>query len=95
MEMMKKALGLGLGMLVLTREKAEEVVQELVKKGKIAENEGSGLIDELVRKGEQQQEEVEEKIAGMVEATVKKLNLATKDDIAGLKAELRALREEK
>ncbi|MBD3263821.1 MAG: hypothetical protein GF375_01810 [Candidatus Omnitrophica bacterium] len=92
--MMKKALGLGLGMYVLTREKVEEVVQELIKKGKLAEDEGESLIDDLVKRGQAEKEEIDKKISQIVRDTVEKLNLATKDDIEELKREIEKTKEQ-
>jgi polyhydroxyalkanoate synthesis regulator phasin len=47
---MKKMMLFGVGLAALTREKTEEFVKELVKKGELSEKEGKQLINDLVEK---------------------------------------------
>jgi len=85
----KRAIHLGLGALVLTRDKAEELVKELVKKGKLLESEGKVLAEELMKRGRKERVVLEDRLRQMVQDTVKKLNLATKEDIEILRREIR------
>ena len=43
-DLIKKALYTGVGLAVLTKEKAEELVQELTKQAKLSEQEGQGAV---------------------------------------------------
>ena len=47
-DLIKKALYTGVGLAVLTKEKAEELVQELTKQAKLSEQEGKELFDGLL-----------------------------------------------
>ena len=52
-DLIKKALYTGVGLAVLTKEKAEELVQELTKQAKLSEQEGKELFDGLLKQSEQ------------------------------------------
>ena len=65
--MMKRALFVGLGLLSLTREKAEKVIKEMVEKGDITTEEGSGFVDELIKRGEEANQEIKKFIKDEVE----------------------------
>jgi polyhydroxyalkanoate synthesis regulator phasin len=47
----------GLGALTLTREKAQSIVDGLVKKGEARRDEAKGLVDRLVTRGEEERAE--------------------------------------
>jgi polyhydroxyalkanoate synthesis regulator phasin len=90
-DLMKKAMLAGVGLAAMTRDKVEEVVQELTEKGEMTEKEGKELVDELVKKSEKAKKDLEEKIEGMVEKVLGKMNLATKDDIEKIEKRLKHL----
>ena len=46
-DLIKKAIYTGLGMAVLTKEKAEEMVKELSQQAKLSEAEGKELLESL------------------------------------------------
>ncbi len=92
MDSFKEIFNLGLGALVVTKEKAEQVVNEMIKQGKIAEGQGKELIDELVKKGEQGNKELEENISNTIKESLTKLDLATKEDIQNLRNEIEELK---
>ncbi len=52
-DLIKKALYTGVGLAVLTKEKAEELVHELTKQAKLSEQEGKELFDGLLKQSEQ------------------------------------------
>jgi polyhydroxyalkanoate synthesis regulator phasin len=90
-DLMKKAMLAGVGLAAMTRDKVEEVVQELTEKGEMTEKEGKELVDELVKKSEKAKKDLEAKIEGMVEKVLGKMNLATKDDIEKIEKRLKHL----
>jgi polyhydroxyalkanoate synthesis regulator phasin len=87
-DLIKKALYTGVGFAVLTKEKAEELVQELTKQAKLSEQEGKELFDGLLKQSEQARNDFQSKVDETVLAVVKRLNLATKDEVAALKAKV-------
>jgi polyhydroxyalkanoate synthesis regulator phasin len=87
-DLIKKALYTGVGLAVLTKEKAEELVHELSQQAKLSEQEGKELFDSLLKQSENARNDLQSKIDETVLAVVKRLNLATKDEVAGLKAKI-------
>ena len=58
--------------------------EQLIKKGEVTEKEGKEFIDGLLKKSEEAQKEIETKIYTMIQDSLKKMNLATKEDITRL-----------
>ncbi len=90
---LKKALSLGIGALLVSKDKIEEVVNELVKKGELGQEEGKNLANELIEKGEASMHEVESKIEKIVKSVTEKLNLPTRKELNELKSEIEQLKE--
>jgi polyhydroxyalkanoate synthesis regulator phasin len=88
MEFLEKAYLAGLGAFSVTKDKAKEIVDELVEKGKITAEEAPKIIKDLVAKAEESRKAIEDRIDKGVENTVNKLNLATKKDIQDLEKKL-------
>ena len=51
-DLIKKAIYTGVGLAVLTKEKAEELVKELSQQAKLSEQEGKELFDSLLKQSE-------------------------------------------
>ncbi|MCF6291183.1 MAG: hypothetical protein L3J03_09360 [Desulfobacterales bacterium] len=84
LEIFKKIAFTGMGLIFLTKEKAEEMARELVEKGKFTEQEGREFIDDLKKASEQARVDFEEKINDLVHKAVTRMNLATRDDLERL-----------
>lgn len=78
----KKGIALGIGLAVAGLEKAEQVIDELVKKGEITRDEAKEVLKTYQKKGEEKQRTI-----------LKDLNFATQDDIARLEARIEALEQ--
>ena len=87
-DLIKKALYTGIGLAVLTKEKAEELVKELTQQAKLSEQEGKELFDGLLKQSEQARTDLQTRLDEAVLAVVNRLNLATKDEVASLKAKV-------
>jgi polyhydroxyalkanoate synthesis regulator phasin len=90
-DLIKKALYTGVGLAVLTKEKAEELVKELTQQAKLSEQEGKELFDGLLKQSEQARTDLQAKLDEAVLAVVNRLNLATKDEVAALKVKVEEL----
>jgi polyhydroxyalkanoate synthesis regulator phasin len=82
---LKNLLLAGIGSIAYTYEKAEDIVNELVKKGEIAVNDGKELSEELKRKVDKYKSEDIPLIIERLKTALSGLNLATKKDIDELK----------
>ena len=81
MDIVKKAMLLGLGVISLTKEKAEEVVDDLIKRGEVSREERFKMVDKLLKEAEKQEEELTGKISEIVQKAITKIGLATKKDL--------------
>lgn len=87
-ELIKKAIFTGVGFAVLTKEKAEELVKELAQQAQFSEQEGKELLESVRKQSEQARLDFQAKVEEGVLAVVKKLNLATRDEVNNLKAKV-------
>ena len=87
-DLIKKALYTGVGMAVLTKEKAEELVRELSQQAKLSEQEGKELFDSFLKQSEEARTEFQTKVNETVLSVVKRLNLASKDEVEALRAKV-------
>ena len=92
-DLLKKALSLGFGALLVSKDKIEDVVNELVKKGDLGQEEGKNLVNELIEKGEASVNEVEVKIEKIVKSVTEKLDLPTRMELNEIKSEIEQIKE--
>jgi len=90
-EMLKNILYAGIGAAFLTKEKVEELKNELIEKGKMSQEEGKQFVDELLRKSEKAKDQLELWINKRVEDRIDQFNLATKDEVAELRRKVEEL----
>ncbi|ATW26437.1 phasin-related domain-containing protein [Candidatus Formimonas warabiya] len=83
--LLEKSIYLGLGMFMHSREKVEELVEELVNKGEIAKKDAQHFAVDLIKKGEEQREEFKKLIADEIRAALDQMNIASKGDIVSKK----------
>lgn len=88
MEMIKKAMLLGLGVMSLTREKAQDVVDDLIKRGEVSKDERFPMVDKLLKEAEKHEEELTAKINERVQNVIAKMGLATKKDLEDISRRL-------
>lgn len=86
----KSALG-GIGVLSLTREKAETVVDKLVKRGEVRRDEARDFVDRLTARGEEERQALRKVAKEETEHVLGGLNLATHKDIDALGQKIEAL----
>jgi polyhydroxyalkanoate synthesis regulator phasin len=84
MDAVRKAMLLGLGALNLTREKAEELIDDLVKRGEMSGNERAAMVEELLKGVERQKNELEGKVAVSVKKVMKDMRLPEKEDFQSI-----------
>ena len=92
MDIIDDVVNLGLGALVFTRERAEKVMNDLVRRGKLTRTESKALLEELVRKGRKESRELEGSLAKLIKTAFSRLDIATKSDIRRLEGEIKKMR---
>lgn len=93
LELLRKTLLTGVGLVAITKDKIEELSKDLVKKGELTEQEGRQLADDLIKKSEQAKADLETRVNATVHSTLDKLNLATKEEVTRLKARIEELEQ--
>jgi polyhydroxyalkanoate synthesis regulator phasin len=89
--LLKKMIWLGAGLAVMTTEKIEAVVAELIKKGQLSEKEGKELAAELIARSLTAKKELGEKVEKIMSDTLQKLNIPTRKDVEEMKKRLERL----
>ncbi len=87
----KKLLATGLGLAVLTKEKAEELVKEWVQEGELSKEEGKELLDNWVRKVDTEKEELRTRIQKEVHKIVEGAGAVTQEELDEIRVEMKRL----
>lgn len=81
----------GLGLVALTKEKAEEMVQDLVKKGEMSNEEGKKALENALNRVQEESAKMKVKIQEQVETTLSTMNVAKASDVVGILVRLEEL----
>lgn len=93
LDLMRKVFLAGLGAMFLTKEKAEEVAEELVHQGELRREEAKNFVEQLLNKGKEQQALLQETVSREVNRWRSEWGLVTKAELSALEnrvAELEA-----
>lgn len=89
--LLERTLDLAFGAWALTREKVQEHIDELVRRGHVAREESGSLVEDILRRGREQREEIQNFVRHEVGEAVSRINIATREDIANLERRIQAL----
>jgi polyhydroxyalkanoate synthesis regulator phasin len=78
---LEKSFDLGLGLLMYSREKVEELVEELVNKGEVERKDARQFANDLIKRGEDQRGEFKNLIHDEVSKALNLVGVARKDDL--------------
>ncbi len=81
MDILRKTMLLGLGIISLTKERAEGLVDDLVKRGEVASEDRFKAVNSLLKEAEKQEEELTRKMTKSVHKVIADLGLPTKTDM--------------
>ncbi len=90
-DFIKKARLLGVGLFYLGKEKVEEMVAELIKKGELTEKEGRALMIELLAKSKAATKDLEGRIQQMMADAQARLHAPLIKEIDALKKRIARL----
>jgi len=91
--MLKDLFYAGIGLATLTKEKAEEIIAELVKKGELSKDDGKDALNNLMNRIQEEREKLKQKVQEQVENAVSSMNIVRKSDIEEIKQRLEMLEE--
>ncbi|MBO8130256.1 MAG: hypothetical protein H0Z29_01915 [Candidatus Marinimicrobia bacterium] len=81
---LKKLYLAGLGAITLTKEKAEELVDELVKKGQVKAEEKKSFVENILKAAEEKRKETQEFIKKEIQKVLKSMEIPTKKDVENI-----------
>jgi len=78
-----------------TEEKANELIYELYKKGKIGSKEAKKMTDDWTKRIKESASALQKKIDGQIHQAIHKLNIPTRKEIEDIKKRINALEKTK
>jgi len=91
-EFLKKTFLTGIGLALKTWDEVEALGKEMIKTGKMSEQEGKKLLKDLQSRYEEAQEKLESRVEKTVKDFLKKADVVTGDELKALKKEVRELK---
>ena len=86
--MLKELLHVGMGSVMVVKEKIEEELKVLQEKGKINTADAKSFLESVSKKGEEEDKRLKAKIKDMLKEAIEELGVATKKDIEDLRSKL-------
>lgn len=90
-EMLKKTLLAGVGATVVTAEKVESALSDLVDRGRISADEAKETASKIANESKKEFEEARSSLGELFEDLLEKANVASQRDFAALAARVAAL----
>ena len=90
-EYIRKSMLIGVGLVATTREKVEESIAELVKKGELSEKEGKELVNELFERSKKVKEEWDKRVERAIAEALSRLSIPNKKELDELKMRVETL----
>jgi polyhydroxyalkanoate synthesis regulator phasin len=90
-DVIKKALFVGIGATVITAERLKGKLDELVKEGKISSKEAEEMTRKIIDEGRKEFDEGSQKFSQMLDDMLRKANFARQNDVEDLAARVEKL----
>ncbi len=90
-DFLRKAKQFGLGLWDFTKEKVESIVEEMVRRGEISQQDKPGVIAQLMEKAQEEQVAFKEKLKTLIQEMHADLGLARAADLEALEKRVAAL----
>lgn len=87
-----KVILAGLGAFSMTRERAEKVFDDLVRRGQEEKTNRHGFVKDVMDAAKSARKDIEDVVNQQVQHALSKLNVATKDDLIRLEAKVEQAR---
>jgi polyhydroxyalkanoate synthesis repressor PhaR len=88
MDFFKKSVLFGLGVFDLTKEKAEKMVDEMIKRGEMTQSDKAKAVKELLKGHDERMEKLKKKIDESVEKVTAKVKGKEKEELAKLQKKI-------
>jgi polyhydroxyalkanoate synthesis regulator phasin len=90
-DLFKKTISFGVGLFDYTKEKVENLVDEMVKRGEVSQQDSSQAVEELWEKAEQEQSAFWNKVKTYINSIIDEMPLVRRADVKALEERLAAL----
>jgi poly(hydroxyalkanoate) granule-associated protein len=81
----------GAGLAIITTEKIQEMMDDLVKKGEMTEKEAREVVNEFIEKSKLARRDLEEKVEKTITAFLNRMNIPTRKELDEIKERLERL----
>ena len=82
--LLEKGFLAGIGLLSMTREKAQKIIEDLSHEGELQKSEMKQWVDQLSDRGEEERQALRKLIRDEMKKVMDEMGLATKEDIQKL-----------
>jgi len=90
-DLLKKATSMGIGITLMTKDKIEELTKEIVKEGKLSEEEGKKLVEDLLKQADEARNDLEGRVEKLVRSALEKLDIPSRAEVGKLQARIKKL----
>jgi len=80
MDAIREAMYVGLGAISLTQKKAEEIIDDLIRRGEVSANNRAAMMEQLLKEAESQKNALEGSITESVQKVMTAVGLPTQKD---------------
>ena len=87
----RKTLYTAVGIVAGTTERLQKVIDDLVSKGRLSEEEGKKVVDDVVKTNESRRDEYEGRFRNIVDSVLSKLNLPQGDAYEKMEKRVKSL----
>jgi polyhydroxyalkanoate synthesis regulator phasin len=84
---------MGIGVAEVTKDKVTELANEMIERGKMSESDAKKVADKINEVASDQQEAIRKTVTRETDKVIKESNVASKDDVDDLKAQVSELKE--
>ena len=92
-DVVEQAMFTSVGLALKTKDEVRKLARDFVKTAELSEGEGKKFIDDYLKRYDKSREKLEEKVEKVIKDVVNRSNLATKDELEEIKAEIKKLKK--
>ena len=90
-DLIKKTMLAGVGLAVMTRDKAEAMAKEIAETAQLSADKGKAFVSEVVGQSEKVRQELEQTVQRVVDETLTRANVAKCDELEQLRSRVAEL----
>jgi polyhydroxyalkanoate synthesis regulator phasin len=91
LDLLKKGILIGIGVVSLTKDRVEELVEKIAEESKLTEEEGRKLAKELLEKSEEARKEFQDQVGKRVRETLNSMDIPSRKELQDMKARIEKL----